>query len=406
MADHTRRVCDNLRRLLGIRQSEDGVKVDAKPSIRQTKAVMSRMQASVDTLHRPLEQGKVIYGIDVKVQPMLSIRAGVNTGVGDNAYTRAKLLTTLQHSVCQHHQAGILLIDQDHISPTCGSVQHSLAEDIVRGMILVHLFVPSSQIAPTTPAGAISAYCRVWKPGAGMTKEAAQPVDPADLADRKKYGHGGSAIRAPQRGSSRKRRLDTKRVRDMTFDERLISQGLGNLYGYSPGRYPHAARIELVVLQRMILYDLQRQRVAATAEIARSYEAMAAVRNFDFMTERHRLAHENDERDLFLITTDDPSSYHLMNDHLMLPKRFDHRYFDEDISPGHMGLCGGLALIAPMLLMVLHNDTPTTLATASAATIIFALGLAWFGEDLDGKDVLASVAAYAAVMVVFIGTSS
>lgn len=56
--------------------------------------------------------------------------------------------------------------------------------------------------------------------------------------------------------------------------------------------------------------------------------------------------------------------------------------------------------------MVLYNDTPTILATASAATILFALGLAWFGEDLDGKDVLASVAAYAAVMVVFMGTSS
>ncbi|OJK00944.1 hypothetical protein ASPACDRAFT_42444 [Aspergillus aculeatus ATCC 16872] len=28
----------------------------------------------------------------------------------------------------------------------------------------------------------------------------------------------------------------------------------------------------------------------------------------------------------------------------------------------------------------------------------FVLGLAWFGEDLDGKDVLASVAAYAAVL--------
>ncbi|PYI36694.1 phenylalanine ammonia-lyase [Aspergillus indologenus CBS 114.80] len=139
MANHTRRVCDNLRRLLGIRQSEDEVKVDgeslgiaelvsvarysAKASIPQTEALMHRMQTSVDTLHRLLEQGKVIYG--------------VNTGVGDNAYTRAKLLTTLQHSVFQHHQAGILLIDQDHSSASYGSVQHSLAEDIVRGMILV-----------------------------------------------------------------------------------------------------------------------------------------------------------------------------------------------------------------------------------------------------------------------------
>ncbi|RAH45701.1 uncharacterized protein BO95DRAFT_463727 [Aspergillus brunneoviolaceus CBS 621.78] len=48
--------------------------------------------------------------------------------------------------------------------------------------------------------------------------------------------------------------------------------------------------------------------------------------------------------------------------------------------------------------MVLHNVTPTTLATACAARILFALDLVRFGEDLDGKDVLESVAAHATVL--------
>lgn len=36
-----------------------------------------------------------------------------------------------------------------------------------------------------------------------------------------------------------------------------------------------------------------------------------------------------------------------------------------------MGVRGGLALIAPVLVMVLHKDEVTTLATASAANMPF-----------------------------------
>lgn len=62
-------------------------------------------------------------------------------------------------------------------------------------------------------------------------------------------------------------------------------------------------------------------------------------------------------------------------------------------------------LISPMLLMVLHSDRTTSLATTSVATMLFALALAISGRDLAGKDVLGAVAAYAAVLVVFVGTS-
>jgi hypothetical protein len=70
-----------------------------------------------------------------------------------------------------------------------------------------------------------------------------------------------------------------------------------------------------------------------------------------------------------------------------------------------MGAFGGLALIGPMLLMVLHRDLNTSVITASVATILFALILAMMGRSLAGKDVLAATAAYAAVLVVFVGTS-
>jgi hypothetical protein len=70
-----------------------------------------------------------------------------------------------------------------------------------------------------------------------------------------------------------------------------------------------------------------------------------------------------------------------------------------------MGLFGGIALIAPMLLMVLHRDRNTSIITTSVATVLFAVSLAGRATDLGGKDVLAATAAYAAVLVVFVGAS-
>lgn len=70
-----------------------------------------------------------------------------------------------------------------------------------------------------------------------------------------------------------------------------------------------------------------------------------------------------------------------------------------------MGLFGGLALIGPMLIMVLNPSQNTSLITVSIATIIFSLVLAQSARDIAGKDVLAATAAYAAVLVGFVGAS-
>lgn len=65
----------------------------------------------------------------------------------------------------------------------------------------------------------------------------------------------------------------------------------------------------------------------------------------------------------------------------------------------------GLSLIAPMLFMKLYDNLIAQLVTASAAVLILGSILAYL-EEMQKKDVVAGTAAYAAVLVVFIGTSS
>ena len=70
-----------------------------------------------------------------------------------------------------------------------------------------------------------------------------------------------------------------------------------------------------------------------------------------------------------------------------------------------MALFGGVALVAPMLIMRLHPTELTTLLTTSLCVLGVGVVLAWFMKDAAKKDILAATAAYAAVLVVFVGTS-
>lgn len=68
-----------------------------------------------------------------------------------------------------------------------------------------------------------------------------------------------------------------------------------------------------------------------------------------------------------------------------------------------MAVLGGSFLIGPMLIMVLHPGLVTSLVTTSVCVFAFGLGIARF---LDKPfDVLSATAAYAAVLIVFVGTS-
>ncbi|KAK4215207.1 hypothetical protein QBC37DRAFT_128229 [Rhypophila decipiens] len=64
----------------------------------------------------------------------------------------------------------------------------------------------------------------------------------------------------------------------------------------------------------------------------------------------------------------------------------------------------GLSLIVPMLFMKLYDNLIAQLVTASAAVLILGAILAYL-EEMQKKDGVAGTAAYAAVLVVFIGTS-
>jgi hypothetical protein len=75
------------------------------------------------------------------------------------------------------------------------------------------------------------------------------------------------------------------------------------------------------------------------------------------------------------------------------------------ISRLQMAMFGGVALITPMLIMALHPQLNVALITTSIATVVFGVLIAFGAKDSTGKDVLGATAAYAAVLVVFVGTS-
>jgi uncharacterized membrane protein YfcA len=68
-----------------------------------------------------------------------------------------------------------------------------------------------------------------------------------------------------------------------------------------------------------------------------------------------------------------------------------------------MAMFGGITLIVPMLIMVLHKDRATDLSTTSVAVVLFAGVVAYFSEATR-EGIVSTVAAYAAVLMVFVGT--
>jgi hypothetical protein len=78
----------------------------------------------------------------------------------------------------------------------------------------------------------------------------------------------------------------------------------------------------------------------------------------------------------------------------------------EFISRAFAAVFGGLAVVAPMLIMSLHPTKLTQLLTASLFVVSVALILARLMDDAEKKDVIAATAAYAAVLAVFVGAST
>jgi hypothetical protein len=105
----------------------------------------------------------------------------------------------------------------------------------------------------------------------------------------------------------------------------------------------------------------------------------------------------------------------LSNNHPILPptKWRTRKYHNEDKKQKVLwkrfliAMFGGVALVGPMLIMVLHKDLITTLTTVSVSIFLFAVILAVFStESQNPETILVLAAAYAAVLVVFVGASS
>lgn len=70
-----------------------------------------------------------------------------------------------------------------------------------------------------------------------------------------------------------------------------------------------------------------------------------------------------------------------------------------------VSVAGGLFLVLPVIVMSLQPSLVKSLITVSAAVLLFAFGLS-FGVRVSNVETLVSTATYAAVLVVFVGTSN
>ncbi|KAI9713561.1 MAG: hypothetical protein M1820_000943 [Bogoriella megaspora] len=68
-----------------------------------------------------------------------------------------------------------------------------------------------------------------------------------------------------------------------------------------------------------------------------------------------------------------------------------------------MAVFGGLWLVVPMVIMAINPNITKSLITTAVSVFCFAVSTAVFATTADPKDVLSSTAAYAAVLVVFVG---
>jgi hypothetical protein len=208
---------------------------------------------------------------------------------------------------------------------------------------------------------------------------------------------------------------------------------------YTPMDTERRFRISFAEVQRMKVRKLQ-CRVVDDVVYMRAYgrepdgweenldKYVKALQDYDYMESR---AQSN--RDPFIATGEYAADEYVLSTYL--PKELHQQDFKqvesvydwEHKSKGDTGICGtrdenlskmwfvnlkrraaiaaigGMFLVGPMWLMVLRNDLYTQLASTTAFVAVFGLIMAIFLDKDDA--VLGSTAAYAAVLVVFVGTS-
>ncbi|KAK5736620.1 hypothetical protein LTR17_007277 [Elasticomyces elasticus] len=156
-------------------------------------------------------------------------------------------------------------------------------------------------------------------------------------------------------------------------------------------------------------------------------QARQAVRNMDYVKER---ATVNPSEDSFKMMSSRAVESSIMETvgliprHLIptgeLPNALDHEEpalhinsrvkakkeaaREQNVRRLGMAAIGGLLLLVPVLIMANLPGKLATLVTTSASMVVFAVLVA-LATDLGSNEVLATTAGYAAVLVVFVGTS-
>ena len=131
-------------------------------------------------------------------------------------------------------------------------------------------------------------------------------------------------------------------------------------------------------------------------------------------------ARQGKQSDPFLLSTDDPMNCKLLEDVGLAwgdPKRKLPQLGPDRLETSKrrsqmarsmrrllMSLLGGLALLAPFLIIELIAGQLVRLIATSAFTMFFAVLLA-LGSDTDPDRLALVIAAYAAALVVFVGTN-
>lgn len=156
-----------------------------------------------------------------------------------------------------------------------------------------------------------------------------------------------------------------------------------------------------------------------------------ALRNLEYMQECAARYPEDDERDPFYLKSTKVLQRQAMEDAGLIPNHMQPKgrlpgTLDRARSaelPGMarsmanekartdrlmvrflMAMTGGLALLIPMLVMTYFPGKNVSVVTTSVAMLIFAAAIT-LGTQLAPDQVLGATAAYAAVLVVFVGTS-
>ncbi|KAJ8128174.1 hypothetical protein O1611_g5462 [Lasiodiplodia mahajangana] len=199
--------------------------------------------------------------------------------------------------------------------------------------------------------------------------------------------------------------------------------------------------LNIATLQRMVLFRLQRKIIEKAApltdlksgdfnalddpELQKAIADYAqGVRDWELMVEHGRRAKGDPTKDPFCISSkwrltsrvmnrfgvhagDDRYRYGTLNKHIGI---FDQRNrvnrardLKELSLRFSMSIVGGVALIGPVLLMVLHKTIVTDLVTTSVAVVVVSALLTVFSSATP-EMLLNTITAYTAVLVVFVGT--